>query len=1454
MKISTNTMIKSVKLFSVFVCTALVCTVVSAKEPDLGRSSKSENNANDGARAANCAPGVRVTDMAFNNVRTVIETPGTMWQDRARGRGAYFVPRPPDGEIGPSSIFAGALWMGGVDPAGNLKLAAVRFRQLGNDFWPGPLSTDGAASITPPECAKYDRHFYMSRAMVELHRLYFDRLADDAENGTNTVNDPPFEDEPYSIPEEILNWPAHGDLTQGQDYILAPFFDNPRGGGTEGVYEPELGDYPWYDLEQSEEDCLNRDREAKIPLFGDQTLWWVFNDKGNIHTETQGQPIGMEIKAQAFAFNTQDEVNVMTFYNYTLINRGTQTLNNTYFGQWVDPDLGNAEDDYVGCDVQRGLGYCYNGTNNDQDNAGAIGYGVQPPAVGVDFFEGPYQDADGIDNPGPNPDSLESFIGYNEAFAGEGIPYAGLGIGYGDGVVDNERYGMRRFVFHNNSPDPAIGDPVIAEHYYNFLRGIWKNGTIMTYGGTGYNPNNPNAIPAQYMFPGDTDPVNWGTYGIDPGNDDWTEEGEGNPPGDRRFIQSAGPFTLTPGDYNNITVGVVWARATSGGPFASVQLLRRVDDKAQALFDNCFRILDGPDAPQLTWQELDKEIILYITNDIPTSNNYREAYEELDATIPPFTVELDEEGQEIGATLNDRFYRFQGYKIYQLRDETTDVGDIDDPAQARLAFQCDVKDGITKLINYNFDPDLELPVPELMVDGADDGIQHSFRVTRDLFALGDDRLINFKRYYFVAIAYGSNQYEEFDVASGLGQQNEYLPGRRSATGAIRSITAIPHISTPTTGGTIVNASFGDEFAVTRIEGQGNGGRDIRLSQQSINEIMSGEPWRVEELRYVPGAAPIKIKVVDPLNVRPGNFELRFYNDYDEVIGGVPNYISDIDSAKWVLINTNNDEMIYSDRTIAYQYEQIIPEYGISIDIGQYEYDVNADGNARADLISWEIEFADNIPWLGGIEDSDDFTLQNWIRSGRASEDFDDAVYGGAPCYRLLDGGGNQIANGPIDPGYFDDLSEIDEDKIYDQIGNGIISPFRLVRAYDCGPSPLINQAKGSEAGNPNRLQSLTELMSIDLIFTPNKDLWTRVPVLEMQSNPALAEGGASKLRPRIAPSVDKNGNPVEGGITEPSNNPDDANFISATGMGWFPGYAINVETGERLNMAFGEDSFLANDNGRDMLWNPTSRVYGNPGGEEIFGGQHYIYVFRNNLGITESTSISTQNSPMPMYDYGQFLIENLTNSAITPIYEMFWKNCSWIMAPLAEGLTSVEEGLIPSEARVRIRVAKPYAKYAPLTELGQIDYDEVGSVLNPINPDLLKQSVNEWYPMYEFSISGESTVNNDAQVAEDALSLINIVPNPYQAFNAYERNRIDNRVKFVNLPQECTIKIYNLSGTLIRTLGKDSPQTFLDWDIKNEARIPVASGVYIMHIDVPNVGERVLKWFCVMRPTDLQNF
>jgi hypothetical protein len=129
---------------------------------------------------------------------------------------------------------------------------------------------------------------------------------------------------------------------------------------------------------------------------------------------------------------------------------------------------------------------------------------------------------------------------------------------------------------------------------------------------------------------------------------------------------------------------------------------------------------------------------------------------------------------------------------------------------------------------------------------------------------------------------------------------------------------------------------------------------------------------------------------------------------------------------------------------------------------------------------------------------------------------------------------------------------------------------------------------------------------------------------------------------------------------------------------------------------------------------------------------------------------------------------------------------------------------------------------------------------------------NNGRPMYSWSMDEIATVIASEDKLKEALKLINIVPNPYYAFSEYERSRLETKVKITNLPEKCTVTIYAVNGKLIRTFKKDSPITSLDWDLTNFKSIPVAGGVYLIHVDVPGIGERVLKFFGGMRQVDLQ--
>ena len=1311
-------------------------------------------------KGAGCAPPTTSTYMEINNVRALMHTAGNLWQIPGQNNSQYEVPK----NSGIMALFTAALWLGGTDVNEQLKLAALRYRN-GQDYWTGPL-TEVFAETDYETCDAYDQHFITTQDMIREFTSWYEAGIADQQNGTNiqsTLHPN------YEVPDIIKNWPAHGDLSAGQDYYLAPFYDY----NDDGHYNWQDGDYPWHDINRTKECTVDR----TVSLYGDLNFWWVMNDKGNIHTETGADPIGMEIRSQAFSFASNDEVNNMTFYNYELINRGTQTLYDTYFGFFTDGALGDPYDDYVGCDVNRGLAYYYNGDNLDLDNSGYKGYGSSPPAVGVDFFEGPYQDNDGIDN--------AYGINENEALNG---------IGFGDGVIDNERFGMRRFLYYSNTTNganPNQTDPTNASDYYNYLKGFWKDGSKFVYGGSGHISDaeaDPNT-PCDFMFPGDTDPLGWGTDGNPQAP--WTEQSSNNTPNDRRFVQSAGPFVLKPGSVNNITVGVVWARATSGDPFASVEVLRKADDKAQALFENCFKILEGPHSPDLVIQELENELILTIDNS-SSSNNYQEAYSEFD----PFIVTDD--------SLADRYYRFQGYQIFQLIDDEVSLSELDDPNKARLVAQCDKKDGIGRLINFEFDEALSASMPVEKVDGSDQGIRHSFKITEDKFAQGNPTLVNHKSYFFMAISYAYNQFKEYNPEDPTlldGQKKPYIPCRKAAVGAVKVVSAIPHSPVPEAGGTLQLIEYGSSPQITRLDGFGNGNRDLELTQESIDEILAQGSMLTPTYDY--GKGPINVKVVDPLNLAGGYFECKF-RDYT-----VQNSGNAADTASWIVYRYASEDdvtpidSVTSQRTIAFDNEQIIPEWGISVQIKQEKYFVPASGNSggpetkTTTMISSSINFADSSKqWLTGVNDNDAYYPTNWVICGEYDPDEDTECLDDGPSY--------------LNPCNYQDEITKDQSPVWEGLLEGIIAPHQLV-GYQADYAPMAYL--GTVATNVRKNAAISFAPSVDIVFTSNQDLWTRCPVFETGRDAGLNIGGVAAGKLRMSPSVGKDG--LEDG--------------SGTGMGWFPGYAIDLETGARLYMAFGENSFLGGENGADMIWNPTSNLVSNVG-TPLMGGVHPIYVYSKDIKTVNGYS---QSYDLPAYIPEQaeqsgghqlkLLIDAAESSSTTANCRPIYATLSWICYPmLAEG-----QELLSTDVTMKLRINKEYKNYVASGE-------------------------NGGKPMYSWSMDDIATVTASQDQLKEALDIINVVPNPYYAFSEYERSRLDTRIKFTNLPERCTIRIYSVNGKLIRTFMKDSPITSLDWNLTNQVNIPVASGIYLVHVTVPGIGERVLKAFISMRTPDLQ--
>ena len=364
------------------------------------------------------------------------------------------------------------------------------------EFWPGPLD---AAGNPPSDCTLFDKIWEIT---TEDFKMY---------------------DREGIISDNLRNWPWD---------LGAPVVD---GDGNRDNYNLSGGDRP--------------------ELLGDQTLWWIMNDRGNQHEWSEAHAIGLEVHVSAFAFQNPKIGGDISFYRYRLINKNINPLNEAYLSMWVDSELGNASDDYVGSDSLLHLGYTYN-ADNDDDN----GYGIAPPALGYTFLKTPQAPIDGLDNDR-------------------------------DGVIDEpgESVGLSSAIAINKgTTGPPFGDPFGGESMYNYMKGLTFNGETITLGG---NFNDFSDIPTRFMYPGD--PVT-GSF--------WTEIDPymgstiaPNPPSDRRFMVSGGPFTLLSGASTDFVVAIVWAKGKDH--LDSVQKLKGIVSNMQ---DTPERFLTSGYRPELT--------------------------------------------------------------------------------------------------------------------------------------------------------------------------------------------------------------------------------------------------------------------------------------------------------------------------------------------------------------------------------------------------------------------------------------------------------------------------------------------------------------------------------------------------------------------------------------------------------------------------------------------------------------------------------------------------------------------------------------------------------------------------------------------------------------------------------------------------------------------------------------
>lgn len=417
---------------------------------------------------------------------------------------------------GKTAIFqAGLVWGGKVD--GQIRVGGSSYRQ---STVPGKILNSGVpASQLIGEDPNLDN--------VRNYRVRPDYLTgsvqaeiDDGEGSESEIRE--------AYDRDWMDWPA----ADG-----APFEDVDG----DGVYNPAV-DIPG------------------VP-GADQTIWFVCNDTDpNQSLFLAGaNPMGIEEQVTIWGYNSAGPLGSMLFRKFKLINKSNTDIEDMYVTMWNDPDLGDATDDFAGCDTVLSMTFVYNANPTD------VIYGSNPAAAGFDFFQGPIVDGEPTDT----------------------------AIFNGQYVIGKKNLGMTAHYFYIN-PDAIYRDPTQGQYqgsleWYNFMQGrVGTTGDI---------------------FP---DPYTGGTtrfalYGDPVTGTGWLD-GQQHPAGDRRAGMASGPFTMAAGDTQEVVVAEIAAQGSSN--IGSVSLLKAYDKVAQDAYDKFFVLPSPPRVPNVSATGLDQQVVL----------------------------------------------------------------------------------------------------------------------------------------------------------------------------------------------------------------------------------------------------------------------------------------------------------------------------------------------------------------------------------------------------------------------------------------------------------------------------------------------------------------------------------------------------------------------------------------------------------------------------------------------------------------------------------------------------------------------------------------------------------------------------------------------------------------------------------------------------------------------------
>jgi|GEM_PF-2284578 len=251
-------------------------------------------------------------------------------------------------------------------------------------------------------------------------------------------------------------------------------------------------------------------------ILGDQTLWTVYNDLTDLAQRTprlMTSPLNIEVQQTVWGYEATDTKGDMLFFRYRLINRGISDIEQAIITFTADPDIGDFEDDLIGSDVLRQMGYCY---NFEEDGV----YGTTPPAFGIVLLQGPI-----IEKPG-------------------GIAYRYRGEYFStETILNSQNQPIQSFTTYIGG-DPILSEPATAQIARNYGVGCldaWGSAIDPTYWGIG----STSLTDCRFLYSGDPVSVS-GWLSLQPQ--------------DSRMLLSPNEFRIAKGDTQEVIMAYVVAQ------------------------------------------------------------------------------------------------------------------------------------------------------------------------------------------------------------------------------------------------------------------------------------------------------------------------------------------------------------------------------------------------------------------------------------------------------------------------------------------------------------------------------------------------------------------------------------------------------------------------------------------------------------------------------------------------------------------------------------------------------------------------------------------------------------------------------------------------------------------------------------------------------------------------------